>query len=352
MTSKTITMKNDVPVLIVGNFLSGSTGSRGVCEDLAERLVRAGWSVVTTSNKLNRIIRLLDMLTTVWGKRRQYRIALIDTFSGPAFFWAEVVSFALRSLRKPYVLTLHGGNLPAFAQRWPGRITRLLKSAAAVTAPSRYLLEQMKPYRPDILLVPNPIDVQKYSFKLRSVSQPTLVWLRAFHEIYNAPLAIRVAAKLVPKYPRFRLLMGGGDMGDDSLKKTMQLVETLSISEAIEFAGKIPKVDVPDWLQGGDIFINTTNIDNTPVSVIEAMACGLCVVSTNVGGIPYLLDDEKNALLVPPNDSDAMACAVLRVMAEPGLSARLSENGRRLAEQSDWEYIYPMWKKIFESILD
>lgn len=344
-------MKDQQSILLIGNFLSHTLGSHGVCEDLADRLMRAGWSVITTSNKPSRILRLLDMLNTVWNKRHLYRMASIDTFSGPSFFWVEVVSFALRQIGKPYVLTLHGGSLPTFAQRWPGRVTRLLKSAAIVTAPSRYLLELMKPYRSGILLVPNPIDIHNYSFKFRNVPQPTLVWLRAFHEIYNAPLAIRLAASLIPKHPRLHLLMGGGDKGDGSLKKTMELAGRLGISQSVEFVGKIPKVDVPSWLQSGDIFINTTNVDNTPVSVLEAMACGLSVVSTNVGGIPYLLDDEKNALLIPPNDSDAMAAAVHRVITEPGLSARLSENGRKLAEQSDWEYVYPLWRKIFEDVL-
>lgn len=345
-------MKNDVSVLIVGNFLSRVIGSRGVCEDLAERFVMEGWNVITTSNKPGRMVRLLDMLYTVWSRRHQYRLASIDIFSGPAFFWAEVVCFALRRLSKPYILSLHGGNLPDFAQRWSGRVTRLLKSAAIVTAPSRYLLERMRPYCPDILSVPNPIDIQIYSFRLRSVPQPALVWLRAFHDIYNAPMAIRVATCLIPKHPDFRLLMGGGDKGDGSLKKTQEETDVLGVSSFIEFSGKIPKANVPDWLQKGDIFINTTNVDNAPVSILEAMACGLCVVSTNVGGISYLLEDEKDALLVPQNDPVAMADAVSRILTVPGLSKRLSENARKKAEQFDWSIVLPQWEKMICEVAD
>jgi glycosyltransferase involved in cell wall biosynthesis len=308
--------------------------------------------VFRTSSKPGRIIRLLDMLHTVWTRCNQYDLATIDTFSGPSFFWAELVGMSLRMLRKPYILILHGGNLPAFARRWPGRVRRLLKTAAVVTAPSRYLKEQMKQYRSDILLLPNPIDLQKYRFNLRNPPKPRLVWLRAFHKIYNPSMAVEVVARLVPTYPELCLSMGGGDKGDGSFQYTMKLTERLGISRSVEFSGKVPKEGVPDWLQRGDIFINTTNFDNTPVSVLEAMACGLCVISTDVGGISYLLEDKRTALLVPANDPDAMAAAVDRLLTEPGLPAYLSENGRRLAEQIDWKHIYPLWERLLNSPSD
>lgn len=339
-------MENGISVLLVGNFLSGTSGSRGVCEELAERFMMVGWTVFTTSRKPGRVARLFDMLNTVWSKRHKYKIAYIEVFSGPAFIWAEVVCFVLNRLGKPYILSLHGGNLPDFAQRWPKRVTRLLKPAQAVTVPSRYLLEGMGLYRHDLVLVPNPIDIQSYPFQLRSSCQPILVWLRAFHDIYNPPMAIRAATLLIPKFTGFRLFMGGGDKGDGSLQKTQKEAILSGVADFIEFPGKIPKANVPEWLQQGDIFINTTNVDNAPVSILEAMACGLCIVSTNVGGIPYLLEDEKNALLVPQNDPVAMADAVSRILTQPGLSSRLSENARRKVEQYDWSVVLPLWENL------
>lgn len=345
-------MKNLHSILIVGNFLSATSGSRGVCEDFAEHLSNANWTVFTTSNKPGRIARLLDMLFTVWSRRNQFKIATIDTFSGPSFFWAEVIGFTLRKLGKPFVLILHGGDLPNFSRRHQQRVIRLFKSAAAITVPSKYLLEQMQPYCSDILLLPNPIDIQKYKFISRHDPRPVLIWLRAFHSIYNAPLAIYTLGLLVSDNHNFRLLMGGNDKGDGSFQKVKQLVETLGISSKIEFAGKISKANVPSWLQNGDIFINTTNVDNTPISVLEAMACGLCVISTNVGGIPYLLEDGKDAFLVDPNNPEAMASAVRRILTEPNLAEKLSMNARKKAEQVDWSVILPQWESLLEGILN
>ncbi|MBA3257451.1 MAG: glycosyltransferase family 4 protein, partial [Pyrinomonadaceae bacterium] len=95
-----------------------------------------------------------------------------------------------------------------------------------------------------------------------------------------------------------------------------------------------------------------TNVDNAPVSVLESMACGLCVVSTNVGGIPYLLKHEEDALLVPPDDAQAMAAAVRRIYSEPGLAERLSRKGRAKVEQFDWSAILPQWEALLSAVAE
>ncbi|MGC8827013.1 MAG: glycosyltransferase family 4 protein, partial [Anaerolineae bacterium] len=139
----------------------------------------------------------------------------------------------------------------------------------------------------------------------------------------------------------------GPDKGDGSLQAVRRTAEALGVLERIAFPGGVPKAEVPAWLDKGDIFINTTNVDNTPVSVMEAMACGLCIVSTDVGGIPYLLEHERDALLVPAGGADAMAEAVQRILTEPGLAERLSRNARAKAEGFDWSVILPAWEQIF-----
>jgi glycosyltransferase involved in cell wall biosynthesis len=338
-------------LLIVGNFLSGSVGTRGVCEELARQLEDLDWlRVLTTSNKARRIPRLLDMLTTIWRRRNDFQVAQVDVFSGAAFIWAEISCSALRRLDKPYILVLHGGNLPRFAARWPHRVRRLLQSAQIVTTPSHYLREQMAAYHPNLLRVPNAIELGAYRFRLRQKPHPTLVWLRAFHEIYNPTLVPSVIHSLADDYPDLRAIMIGPDKGDGSLEHTRQIAAELGVGSRILFPGAVPKAETPAWLDQGDIFLNTSNVDNTPVSVLEAMACGLCVVSTNVGGLSYLLRDETDALLVQPDSVEAMAGAVRRLMAEPGLAERLSGNARVEASQYDWAAVLPQWESLLRSL--
>lgn len=339
-----------LPVLLVGNFLSSSIGGRGVCEELAARLSASGWPVITTSQRPERLPRLLDMVGTTWQRRRQYAVVQVDVYSGLAHCWAEVVCWVLQRARKPYVLTLHGGNLPAFARQRPRRVRRLLCSAAVVTTPSRYLLEQMRPYREDLRLLPNPIDVKSYRFRLRKHPRPRLIWLRSFHTIYNPSLAPKVVALLAEEFPDLQLTMVGPDKGDGSLGVTQEMAERLGISGRITLTGGVTKAEVADWMNQGDVFLNTTNVDNAPVSVLEAMACGLCVVSTNVGGIPYLVEHNREALLVPPDDPEAMAAAVRQILTNPGLAERLSRQAREKAAQFDWSVILPQWEALLSAV--
>lgn len=338
-------------ILLVGNFLSAKGGNRTIGEDLAEHLGGAGYSIIKTSSLRSRPFRLLDMLFTVLAQKRRYSLACIEVYSGAAFFWAEMVCRVLAVLRKPYILTLHGGNLPAFAHFWPKRVSHLLSSAAITVAPSRYLQEKMSLYRSDIRLLPNPLAVHCYPFRQRVKPELRLIWLRAFHQIYHPQMAVEVVARLQTIFSDIHLTMIGPDKGDGALQETQTLIEKLDLKKNVEVIPGIPKSEVPDCLQQADIFINTTNVDNTPVSVIEAMACGLCIVSTNVGGIPYLLDHEQNALLVPPNDPDGMSIAVRCILEEPGLAARLSQNARKEAESFDWSAVLPQWEQLFQEIL-
>lgn len=341
-------------ILIVGTFPAGGSpnhGSHPVCADLASRLAAAGWRVITTSSKSGRAARLADMLGTIVARRREYAAAQVDVFSGLAFVWAEACCLALRRLRKPYALTLHGGNLPAFARRHPARVRRLLRSARVVTTPSRYLLEHMRAYREAILPIPNPLSLPRYPFRLRAPARPALVWLRAFHRaVYHPGLAVRVAAMLLDDFPELQLVMVGPDK-DGSRGRVESLAAGLGLNGRLTLPGGVPRAAVPGWLARGDVFLNTARVDNTPVSVLEAMACGLCVVSTDVGGIPYLLEHESDALLVPPDDAAAMAGAVRRVLADPQLAARLSRNARRKAEGFDWDALLPRWERLFQEMI-
>lgn len=337
-------------ILLISNFLEPKNGSYGVCHALASQLRTAGWDVVTASARQNRLLRLSDMLATIITQRRRYQLAQVDVFSGDAFLWAEMSCRLLRWLRKPYILTLHGGNLPEFASRNEHRVQTVLRGARHVTVPSEYLRSAMQPYRRDLILLPNPIQIERYPFRLRDHPQPKLIWLRAFHQIYNPELAVRVVHLLRSEHPDVHLTMVGPDKGDGSLQRTLKLVDELGLQNHVEFIGGIPKEDVPLWLAKGDVFLNTTNVDNTPVSVQEAMACGLCIASTNIGGVPYLIQNEENALLVPPNHMESMVTAVKRILNESDLSTKLSTNARKKSEEHDWVNILPKWEKLFRSV--
>lgn len=335
-------------VLYVGNFLEAA--NRAYCFDLAQQLETRGMTVLRTSTREARIPRLTDMMRTAWQHRRDYDCAIVDVFSGAAFAWAEATCFVLRRSGKPYILTLHGGNLPQFARSWPRRVRHLLDSAAFVTAPSDYNRSGMSPYRSDIALVRNAVDSTSTAFAVRDRPAPRLIWVRAFHAMYNPTLAIEVLARVARSFPTASLTMIGPDKGDGSLEATRERAEALGVSARIEITGRVSRSEVGKRLTEADIFINTTDVDNTPLSILEALSAGLCVITTSVGGIPYLLENEHTALLVPPADPDAMTAAVERVLREMPLARRLSTQGRSLAMECDWANVVPQWEHMLEQL--
>lgn len=331
---------------MVGTHLSPDVGSRSVGEGLAERLRQLGFSVRLTSRQRSRALRVADMVLTVWENRQSCDLVQLDVYSGSAFYWAECVSLLVRILGKPLVMTLHGGNLPEFSRKHPRRISRLLSRGDAVTAPSQYLVDALKNFRPDIQLIPNPLELGEYKYEEREKPKPRLVWLRTFHRIYNPELAVEVLGRIKSRLPSAHLTMIGPDK-DGTLSDVRDSARRLGVYDAITFTGGVAKSEVPRLLATGDIFLNTTTIDNSPVSVLEAMACGLAIVSTNVGGMPYLIEREHEGLLVPPGDAEAMTQAVTRLLDEPGLALRLTRSARRKAEGYSWAAILPCWEKLF-----
>jgi glycosyltransferase involved in cell wall biosynthesis len=199
-------------------------------------------------------------------------------------------------------------------------------------------------------VIPNPIALSRYPFRLRAAPPPRIVWLRAFHRIYRPELAPAVLAEVLASHPDATLTMVGPDKGDGSLAETRAAATAAGVADRMTIVGGVAKEDVPRALSGGEIFLNTTDVDNTPVSVLEAMACGLCVVTTDAGGIPDLATDGENAIVVSRGDPRALARAVVRVVEDARLSARISRGGRVTAERCDVPRVLETWSALLADV--
>lgn len=339
-------------ILMIGNYFLRARGNYAPTEELKAYMSRLGYTVYFAPRFGNRISRLVDMSWKIVKYRNRYQVAIIEVYSGKAFIWAEWICFLLRLFHKPFILNLQGGNLPKFSQNWPGRVKRLLQSADNVTAPSNYLQAAFVDTRNDIVLFPNAVDLNAYAFKQRSQPQPRLAWLRAFHSIYSPLTAAKALSLMVEAFPEIELTMFGPDKGDGSLQSMQAWAAQAGVKDQIKVAGAIPKAEVPTKLAPFDIFLNTTTAESFGVSVVEAAAMGMCIVTTNVGELPYIWTHEHDALLVPPNDPEAMANAIRRILTEPGLAERLSRNARAKAETFDWSIILPQWETLLSEVIE
>jgi glycosyltransferase involved in cell wall biosynthesis len=328
-------------IVYIGNNLSVKGGSTTTIETLSKNLEKEGLDVTIASNKNNIFFRFFDMLFTVFKNRKKTRVVLIDTYSTLNFYYALGVSFVCRLYKIPYIPILHGGNLPKRLNTSSFLSRQLFKYAKTNVAPSEYLLEafKQKGYH-NLTFIPNAIDIKNYPFRLRENISLKLLWVRSFSRIYNPILALEILEKLVTQNIPVSLQMVGPDK-DGSLDKCKKIVQEKNLP--VTFTGKLQK---EEWIQlsnNCDVFINTTNYDNTPISVIEAMALGLPVISTNVGGLPFLIEDNHTGLLVPPNNAEAFVNKLIELLEDSKKTKQVSNNARKLVESFDWRGVKQKW---------
>lgn len=336
-------------VCVAGNMLGRNPGyvtSQG--QILADLLSKEGHEVISCSSKINRGLRLIDIVQTIFRNREKFDVLILEVYSGLNILMSETVSFLGRMLGIPMIFVLHGGNLPAFSKKYPRWVKRVLARADIHVAPSIFLVNGLKHLGFQIGVVRNIVDIEEYPFKARRHIEPKLIWMRSFHPIYNPQMAIKVLHSVRRSFAEATLVMAGLDKGLEPEIKA--LAAELGLKDAVRFPGFLDHTaKIKEFLQA-DIYLNTNRIDNTPVAVIEACALGLPVIATNVGGLADLVEDGKSGILVVDGDVDAMANAVVSLLEDPELTETLSTNGRLLAERSSWKSVKVRWDELFEEI--
>lgn len=331
-------------ILYIGNKLKSLHTNPTAIFSLGPLLEQEGYTVVYASEKPQQLLRLWDMLWTTFRQRQLVNYVLMDTYSTHNFYYALLVSQLCRILKLPYLPILRGGNLPQRLAQSPRLSRCIFKYAYYNIAPSLYLKEAFETKGYDnIAYIPNSIQLINYPFLVRPFDVPKLLWVRSFASLYHPQLAVQVLKALRDQGVEAELCMVGPD-SDGTMAKVKDLVKTLEVP--VTFTGKLTK---PEWTalaKDYNVFINTTNFDNTPVSVIEAMALGLPVVSTNVGGMPYLIQHGVDGLLVPPNDVDAMVSAILHLFENPSKRDELITNARTKVEGFDWKMVQRQWREV------
>ena len=333
-------------IVYIGNMMSKHGGSVGVIETLSQRFA-ARHTVVAVSDKKSQAIRLLHMLYTIFKHRKVCQVVLIDSYSTMAFWYTYLAAWLCRRLTIPYIPILHGGMFPSRLQQSPRSTRKVFSNAYANVSPSRYLKEAFEKEGYQVQFIPNSIDLEAYSFIERSHLKPTLLWVRSFHEIYNPQMAVEVLNLACKKYPEATLCMVGGDK-DGSMGKVQQLAKEHDLAKQVKFTGFISKTEWIALSKDYDIFINTTNADNQPVSLIEAMALGFPIISTNPGGVPFLVNEGKDALLVDVDDAIGMSEAIFSLLENEGKAKSLSQHSREKAETFAWSHVQHSWWKLLE----
>ncbi len=334
-----------VRLLYIGNALSRHDVAPTSADTIPNLFRKVGYEVAVASSRKNIHLRFLHMFwSIVWGAR-SVDYVLIDTYSTKNFWYAYFCSQLSRIVGLKYIPILHGGDLPQRMDRSPTMAQAIFGHAYQNVAPSGYLLEALRERGFQGELIPNVLEIEVYDFKLREVMQPKLLYVRAFAGLYNPQMALYVLKDLIATNPDAQLCMVGADK-DGTLDECKALARDLGVEHHVKFLGRLSKQEWHALSEDYDVFINTTNKDNTPVSVMEAMALGLPVVSTNPGGMPFLIEDERDGLLVDVKDVEAMAAKVRFLVRNPSQAISIARVARDKVESFDWDRVKLKWEML------
>jgi glycosyltransferase involved in cell wall biosynthesis len=336
-------MKN---LLYIGNKLSEHGYTSTSIETLGVFLESEGYHLYYASSKKIKFFRMIEMIYITFKYSKKVDYVIIDTYSTKNFWYAFIISQLCRILKLKYIPKLNGGDLPNRIVKTKYFSKLIFNKSYVNIAPSYYLLDAFKKngYQ-NLKYIPNTIELDIYTPSFKEFKTPKLLWVRSFAKIYNPLMAIKVLVNLKKIYPDAELCMVGPKK-DDSFEKTILIAKKHQID--VKLIGKLSKDEWIELSKDYNVFINTTHFDNTPVSVIEAMALGLPVVSTNVGGIPYLLEHDYNALLVSDDAVEAMSNQINRLFVEHNLANKLAENAKNSIKDFDWEIVKKQWLDLLK----
>ena len=298
------------------------------------------------------LFRLLPFLLQLW--RSAGRVQLFHVMANSGWSWHLYAAPAIwigRLRGCPVVVNYRGGEADAFmcAARLPVRPSML--RASAMIVPSGFLEAVFKRHGVATEVVPNIINLERFSAAARvaDAGAPSILVARNLEPLYDNETALRAFAIVLRSYPAARLVIAGSGPSRAGLE---QLAGELGVPGAVRFTGRVDNSGMAALYRNADLMLNPSTIDNMPNSLLEAMASGVPVISTNVGGVPYMVEDGVTALLVPPRAPDAMAAAILRLLAEPALAARLRAAGLSYVEQYAWPNVRQRLLRVYRTAIE
>lgn len=284
----------------------------------------------------------------VLSLRKLRSVDIVHVFS--ASYWSFLLGPApailvAKLLRKPVVLHYHSGEADDHLRRWRSVVRPLLRLADEIVVPSSYLERIFSVHGYNVRVIPNLIDTSRYRYRERATPRPRLLAARNLERHYRLDVTINAFARLKTRFPEATLTIAGKGSQENSLRA---LSRHLGIS-GIEFVGAVDPEAMPRAYDAADVFVNSSVVDNQPVSILEAFASGIPVVSTATGDIPLMLRGGEAGLLVEADDV-AVADAVIRLLEQPELSVNIARRARRALEQYTWPHVGAEWNALYNTL--
>jgi glycosyltransferase involved in cell wall biosynthesis len=191
--------------------------------------------------------------------------------------------------------------------------------------------------------ISNIVELDHFRFRERNPLRPVFLCSRLLEPLYNVGCVLRAFACIQRRYPEARLTIAADGPMRSELE---QLARELDLRHT-RFIGRVPFHEMPGLYDHADIYLTASDLDNMPSSITESFASGVLVVTTNAGGIPYILTHEETGLMVRCGDHEALAASAIRLLEDPELAVRLARNAAQSARRFTWSAVREDWLSVY-----
>ncbi len=321
-------------VLLICNHKPGVGGISGQVELLQKHLREEGHIADVFSTKAS-VLRRLMLPLKLRNKLKCFDVLHIHCCSGWGFLPAVVGIAIGRRLGKRTIVTYHGGGGEAFFDNHPRLVRHYLMRSDSNIVLSGFLANIFDKHRLPYTIIPNIIDLNDTQFRQRETLRPNFICIRAHEPLYNIPCVLRAFKQVQAQLPEATLtLVGGGSEHDNLIRQ----VEEMGISH-VTFTGRVNNSEIYMYLDCADIMLSAPVVDNMPVSLLEGMNAGLIVISSRVGGVPYMIKDGATGLLFESDNHEKLAEKVLWALNNQAVAKDIIQQAHRAVKAYHWDNI-------------
>jgi len=256
-------------------------------------------------------------------------------------FYRASLTILLAKLFNKHIVLMSEGETDEFLRKRGFFVKPILKLVDVIAVYSGFLEEIYKKYGFEPIIIPDFIS-DIFIYRNRNPIKPVILMTKSLSPEYNYICALKSFMLILTKFPSAKLIIAGKDRSDKN--NIVNFIKNNKIRN-ITFLGEIEYSKMPEIYNEADILLNTTNTDNFPRCILEAFASGLVVVATKVGGIPYMIKDGINGLLVEPNNPLEVSQKIIYLLDNPAISSNISENARKIFEENY------TWNKVKSKLL-
>lgn len=329
-------------VLLICNYKPKVGGISGQVDILQKMLQTDGHTAEVFSTKASFLRRML-LPFKLKSTGKDFDVFHIHCCSNWGFLPAVVGVSVGRRLGKRIVLTYHGGGGEKFFDRHPKLVRHFLTRTDANIVLSGFLAQVFERHGLPFVTIPNILELDDSRFRQREMLQPNYICTRAHEPLYNIPCILRAFRKVQSIRPEATLTLVGGGSEHENL---VRMAEELGLQN-VTFTGRVANEDIYTYLDRADIMLSAPTVDNMPVSVLEAMNAGLLVISSKVGGVPYMVKNNSTGLLFDSDDSDALAGKMLWAVDNQTVARAIALQGHKAVSRYRWENIKEQLYKAY-----